>query len=114
MQPQNGWKESKKVLCAALAAAVIAAMYAGMVKMPQAIYVEEKYCDIEDKDPYRGKVEEGENAVFYGVTDETQVLYRFDQETILFERVRDTIRLGFCVYLAVYGGITYFLPKKKR
>ena len=59
-------------------------------------------------------MEEGENAVFYGVTDETQVLYRFDQETILFERVRDTIRLGFRVYLAVYGGITYFLPKKKR
>lgn len=114
LQPQNGWKESKKVLCAVLAAAVIAAMYAGMVKMPQAIYVEEKYCDIEDKDPYRGKVEEGEDAVFYGVTGETQVLYRFDRETILFERIRDTIRLGFCVYLAVYGGITYFLPKKKR
>lgn len=104
-----------------MVAAVIIGMLAGgfyyrTVKMPSTIYVDEKYCDIKGEatviDPlaYEGN----SDVTILGCKDEPSSVYRFDGQTILYEKFRDSVRLAFVVILAGYAGLPYLFAGKNE
>ncbi len=93
--------EGKAAVLSAVIALLAGAAFYSTAKMPEAIYVGEKNCKIEGELTYVDidEIEKEENAVIYGYTGSNERLYRFDGDTISYERVRDTVRLVFVVFL---------------
>ena len=113
VRAKAGWKT---LVLAAAAALLTGGGFYLLKDMPEVIYVEERYCDLEegnvlaiDEIEKPGK----DGVVFYGYSDKATGFYKFEGKTISFEKTRDTLRLMFVIFLSVYLIFPFFLKKNQ-
>lgn len=106
--------EKKIAVLAAVIAMIAGGSFYLTVNMPDIVYVEEKYCDIEGEsitiDPT--EYETDENVMLYGCTNSPANVYMFEGKTIAFERLRDTIRMLFVVFGTVNLLLSFVWQRK--
>lgn len=115
--PEVRAKISRKTIIAALAASMLAGGCFYLLKdMPGAIYVEEKYCDLEEGNVLGiDEIEKpgSEGVAFYGYSDKATGFYRFEGRTISFEKIRDTLRFMFVIFLSGYLLFPFLLERNR-
>lgn len=100
IQTDINLKAGRKMAVYALALSLISgALFLYVKKMPERIYVDESYCDVDGEKFYINKNDySNENVVFYRYQDIEHGVYAFDGETLVYEKCRDAVRLMFLVY----------------
>ncbi len=99
-------EERKMAVIALIAGLAVGGCFYLTARMPTTIFVGEKFCDIEGEVIEINKMDyKGDNSVvFYGCADGIVSVYRFEGETITFERLRDAVRIVFITAFVVYIG----------
>lgn len=106
----------KTVIAAALAALLAGGCFYLVKDMPEIIYVEEEYCDLEERKALGiDEIEKpgSEGVAFYGYSDKATGFYKFEGKTISFEKTRDTLRLMFVFFLSGYLLFPFLLERNQ-
>jgi len=110
--------QGKKVQALSFAAAILAGTcFFVAADIPETVYIsEDNCCDVEGEILYvdpQGYENDGD-IVFYGDIDKDKGVYKFNGNTMTYERVRDTVRLTFVVSLAGNVCLPYLAGKSER
>lgn len=105
---------SKIVVLAAVIAMIAGESFYLVANKPDAVYVEKKYCDIEGETIYVNPTEfsNDKRIVYYGCSDTLTEVYKFEGDMIELDRLRDTVRIVFVVFIAAYFFLPYMSAKK--
>lgn len=107
----------KRIIGISVAGAILfGSMFYFMADMPAIAYVGEEYCNINSQPVYVNRADYADdgNTVFYEYVDEQHGVYMFSGATMVYERVRDSIRAGVVTGGILYGGFLLYLYCKRK
>lgn len=117
--PRERLKINRKNVCTILILSILTGTIIFFTeKVPEAVYLNEQYCDIEGEVYYIDyeKYINSKDVKFYQYNDELTGMYRLSKETILFDRERNAVGICCISFMLLYFGLCvrkYFRIRQK-